>query len=857
MTRRPAVLITHTHWDREWYLSLEEYRFRLVRMLDGLLQIIRTERRYHSFWLDGQTIPVEDYLAVRPGKRDELLRAIRKGKLQVGPWYVQPEEVFVAGEACLRNLAMGIQQMRAMGQDNLIGYLPDNFGHPSQMPQILRGFGIDNAIFWRGYNPDLLSSAEQRWRGADGSEVTAICLVRGYSNAAGLASGGNAAEAMPGQPQNIDATIDALRRYHRHGPVLIMNGIDHSLATPGIREKIAELEQRLPDLRIRHSSLPEYLAAIRRNALPSDLPRGELRHLPRMDASGGLRIDQKIANSRAEDLLIHYVEPLHALAAVRGASPAATFLKRAWQFLVKNHAHDTFGGGHANSVADDMAMRFRRVEEIGRGAARELLASLTGQNVDDMFAASPAGVWVFQPCGWTRNGPVEIELDMPAQPRLDAGVRIQRNGRALTCQILSIKAAERQGFQADLNPINQKVSRVRALVDAGALPACSLTHLDVEAEAGPAKTTPPGRNIAERRGVLDNGIVRAVIHADGTFDLRHRVSGLAARGLNRLVDEPEAGDAWESVQLAGAKRTFAARGRIERTENGPLRATYRVHTRIRARGRSIPLTVDLSLARGADSVAVRVEFDNTAQNHWLRASFPIPKGLDRHWAHTPFDVVERKFVTPAYAPDDPARPGLLRERAGVRRAMQSFMAAIGKPGALFFLSRGLHEYLAPDDGAFSVTLLRAIGHIHRGLAMYDASSAQCPGRNVREYAVGLTAPARRAMLLRRAMEFRLPPICYPSYAVPHPQPDWQSVSISRPDWVLSTIKQAESGGDVVVRLFSLADRAQRGALRIGFPVRRACLTRLDETRLRSLRIQNNAVQLRLRPREIATILLTT
>ena len=166
MKRRRAILITHTHWDREWYLSVEQYRFRLVRLFDGLLEILKNEPEYHSFWLDGQTVPVDDYFAVRPEKQTEVEAILRSGRLLIGPWFVQADEFVPAGESCIRNLMLGIERMREFGQNNLIGYLADNFGHPSQMPQILRGFGIDNAVFWRGYRVEDLTAAEQRWVGA-------------------------------------------------------------------------------------------------------------------------------------------------------------------------------------------------------------------------------------------------------------------------------------------------------------------------------------------------------------------------------------------------------------------------------------------------------------------------------------------------------------------------------------------------------------------------------------------------------------------------------------------------------------------------------------------------------------------
>ena len=64
-------VISHTHWDREWYMPLEQFRHRLVDMMDRLLDILAEQLEY-IFHLDAQTVVLEDYLAVRPENRAVL-----------------------------------------------------------------------------------------------------------------------------------------------------------------------------------------------------------------------------------------------------------------------------------------------------------------------------------------------------------------------------------------------------------------------------------------------------------------------------------------------------------------------------------------------------------------------------------------------------------------------------------------------------------------------------------------------------------------------------------------------------------------------------------------------------------------
>src|SRR3972149_966751 len=100
MTRpgRTLVVVSHTHWDREWYLPFEAFRARLVR----------------------------------------------EGRLVIGPGYVLPDEFLIGGESHIRNLMTGIRSGRAYGKPMMVGYAPDAFGHIAHLPAILRGFGIDS-----------------------------------------------------------------------------------------------------------------------------------------------------------------------------------------------------------------------------------------------------------------------------------------------------------------------------------------------------------------------------------------------------------------------------------------------------------------------------------------------------------------------------------------------------------------------------------------------------------------------------------------------------------------------------------------------------------------------------------------
>src|SRR2546425_621690 len=106
-------LIPHTHWDREWYLPRAAFQARLVAAVSDLLALLESDPSAR-FVLDGQTILIEDALAVRPDWAPQLEAAVRRGQLEVGPWYVLADELIPSGESLLRNLLLGARDAKRL-----------------------------------------------------------------------------------------------------------------------------------------------------------------------------------------------------------------------------------------------------------------------------------------------------------------------------------------------------------------------------------------------------------------------------------------------------------------------------------------------------------------------------------------------------------------------------------------------------------------------------------------------------------------------------------------------------------------------------------------------------------------------
>jgi len=387
MQQLEFILVPHTHWDREWYLTFQQFRIKLVRTVDQVLDILDQDPDFTAFMLDGQTIVLEDYLEVRPQEQERLQRHARAGRLLTGPWYLQPDEFLVSGESLIRNLMVGFRMAADYGGPMPVGYVPDTFGHIAQLPQILRGFGLDNAVFWRGVGEEARQS-EFIWRGPDGSEVLVAHLAdeAGYANARSL-------------PLDVDAFLQRLEIMKASllprattNTLLLMNGSDHLPPQAGLPAVIAAANARLDGARVRIGTLPQYLDALRASPAARLTLAGEMRSSQRAHLLPGVlstRMWIKQHNMAGEHLLTGWAEPSCAWAWALGAAYPTGLLRLAWKYLLHNHPHDSICGCSIDQVHAEMATRFAQSAQIAEELTIEALQTIAS-TIDTRTLLGPA-----------------------------------------------------------------------------------------------------------------------------------------------------------------------------------------------------------------------------------------------------------------------------------------------------------------------------------------------------------------------------------------------------------------------------------------------------------------------------------
>jgi hypothetical protein len=824
------LMVSHTHWDREWYRTFEAFRARLVDTVDRVLDQLEEDPGWR-FLLDGQTIVLEDYLAVRPARRDQLVAAVASGRLAVGPWYVQPDSLLPSGESHVRNLLEGRDVARSFGQVSCVAYAPDSFGHPAQFPQLFAGFGLGPFVYWRGNGDEIdRLGPVYRWEAPDGSAVLTYALLRGYFSAAGLQPDPDtAADGLLGVVESIGQVERA--------PIVLMNGVDHAYPQPHTGAVAAALAART-GREVRRGVLDDLVDAIDPDDRPSfcgELLGGRLSNL--LPGVWSSRLGLKLANRKAERALFGWAEPWAALGSVLGVPDESPSLRVARRALLTNQAHDSIGGCSQDEVHRQMTGRFATAVELAEQTTGRVLERLAGLGPDRRMEWDlEFDVAVFNPSPLARTDVVRIPLDGSPLFRISYD--------AVDVHPLSLAGASVAGYEADGRPVrlvrSEDPGRVRMVEEVPAL------DLEMVVEDVPAfgwrrvhlaPATAHDDDVDD--GVtISNGVLEVSAAADGTLTVisgDRRITGLA--GIEDLGDRGDTYD-FDPVDRAddpgAVLRTVAVerlrhisgieRLVVTRTFDLPAGVTPARDRRARD---TVLLTVRLEarVVPGVDRVDLHVEMDNPARDHRLRLLFPTDGPVESFLASTTFDVARRTNAEPVATGWWHVPPDTFPH--------QGWVSANG----LTVAAPGLPEAEVTEEGVIAVTLLRAVGWLsHLELRRRPipagptlvAPEAQCPSGIAADLTIriGDEGPGETASIAA-ADELGLRAV--PAGKDPLLAADRELLHAEPASLVLSALKPAEDGDGVILRVLNPTESEVGATVRVGLPLHEVTSVRLDET----------------------------
>ncbi len=935
-------VISGTHWDREWRHTAEQSKLRLVDLMDGIINILEHKDSYKCFCVDGGMIVIEDYLAVRPENKERIKKLIDQKKLWVVNWYTLPETNTVAPESLVRNLIKGHKMASEFGGGMKSGYTATSYGQNSQMPQLYRGFDIDTAIFYRGTNKHVIKTPLFRWVGADGSELDTLrtfdevtrtnwffyvhnAIVLGKTTAKDLnyyydvnqipvhmADSDLYEKAFVLLHEDFDylhdkkyfeQAINDIRKqtmpYAIGNHLLALNMEDNDEPYRYLPEMMEDMNKMCDDIEFVQDSMDSYMDAIRSTMKREDMyvHNGELRYTTMeygnfnslYGATHSSRIKLKILNDKCENYLFNHAEPLASFASFYGKEYPRTNIDRAWDYLLKCHAHDSICGAAVDRAHDDMLYNFSVAQTVAEEVTSRSVMSLY-KNIDTSSAFNKDDhiITVYNTMPFERNEIVQVVIDTPkgAANTGFAGIGgqsmedefydiVDKDGNVvesteLSCEDVTI-GVERE---MDTKSISFKARRRRMLikvrVPAFGYASYALRFRDPEFEYDPQI----GENrklIARDGGILENNNIKVVINSNGTFSLTNKKTGKTMENMHYFTDSGETGSAHLSCQPTRNTiiTSHGANATITMTESNLQRGTFKVELKMMIPAaatldskerltemKELPITYYLTLEKDSDMLKIKTVLYNNSRDHKLCVNFP--SGINTDWAvsESAWDIAKR---TIKHTVD-----GDNQEKFSPFQPMQNFLdLSDGKQG-LALLNKGLREYEVQDDDLRTIKLTL----IRTQRAYMTAASPMIPdelnkytgqhslGKMEYEYALcPHDGDWKDAGIYQKAYAFKTSMNAIKGVVANKGNLPVEAsfITISDTDNIMvSAVKQSEDSEGTIVRLFNISDKDVKFDVKTILPVSKVEELKLNEEFVADVDFKNGSFKAKLGPKKIAT-----
>lgn len=767
-------IISHSHWDREWYLPYEKHHMLLVELMDNVLDLFETDPEFKSFYLDGQTIILDDYLQVKPDKEALIRKHIDNGKLKIGPFYILQDAFLTSSESNVRNMLIGHQDSEKWGIKTDIGYYPDTFGNVGQTPQLMKQLGFDLAAFGRGVKPTgfanksneednfVSSYSEMKWLGVDGSEIYGLLFANWYSNGNEIPSDKEKAKVY------WDQKLKDAEKYASMDHLLFMNGCDHQPVQRDLSQAIRVANDLYPSYQFIHSDFPTYMEQMK-NELPDDLDTvmGELTSQETegwytLTNTASSRVYLKQENLKVGRLLENIAEPLAAMAYdVTGKYPH-DILDYAWKVYMQNHPHDSICGCSIDEVHEEMMTRFQKAENVAEYVIDEALRSLSDA-IDTEKNAPDSGIpfVVFNTTGAVKSGAVSVTVEVDPvyfsqmyptrsyHELLDEKYQndykvVDSSGKEYPSEIIF----KEPGFNYDLpkdafrQPYMARNLEVTVYIE------------EISGFSWQTLYLVPGKEQSENsvdQGdvTLDNDYLKVQINDEGTIHITDKVNGVVYDRSLLFENTGDIGNEYvykkpnNEIPIYSSDKLIDAYV-LNQTEfkkelmlihelNIPLEADSRLDEEQRKvvefRNRKAqrvkstkPLNIytTVTLEKHAKHLTFQTSLKNEMKDHRLRVLFSTPIKSVYHYADSIFETVKRpNQVSSVWTnPENPQRT-------------HRFIQVCNESYGFLVEPEGLNEYevLTDNEGelAVALTLFRSVGEMG-DWGYFPTPGAQCLNR---------------------------------------------------------------------------------------------------------------------------------
>ncbi|MFB5408070.1 alpha-mannosidase [Enterococcus faecium] len=852
--KKKVYIISHSHWDREWYMAYEQHHMRLIELIDDLLELFEVDPSFNSFHLDGQTIILDDYLQVRPEKRQAIQQAINEGKLRIGPFYILQDDFLISSESNVRNMLIGMEESRKWGTPVMLGYFPDTFGNMGQTPQLMKQAGISAAAFGRGVKPigfdnqvleaENYSSqySEMWWKGPDQTAIFGLLFANWYSNGNEIPVEKEAALAFWKQK-----LADA-EQYASTNHLLMMNGVDHQPVQKDISKAIHLANELFPDYEFIHSNFTDYLEAVQKD-VPEDLGsvEGELTSQETdgwytLANTASARVYLKQWNTKVQRQLENITEPLATMAYEVSGNYPHDQLDYAWKTLMQNHPHDSICGCSVDSVHREMIPRFEKADEVGKYLAQDSLEQLTAAIDTTGFPKDSFPFVIVNTAGMDKTGEAEITIELERK-RFAEGIpeqlyqelenlpkrkyHVETKSGATIPAILSEETVQ---FGYDLPKDRFRVPYMARMIKV-TLPLENMPAFSWETFAlveGEAKAEEKETMIHQSGRIIENGPLHLTIEKNGTITMEDRKNKRKLNNLHIFEDIGDIGNEYIFKQpfcdqpilssnkeksevkvlvdtpeiakisiLQEMEIPVSADERLEKEQQMVVEFRYRKAERSKEK-RILQIKTIMTIRKDSKKIDFETTLDNQMKDHRLRVLFPTKLHVEHHEADSIFEVVKRpNHVSKSW--ENPTNPQ--HQQAFVNIHDEEYGVTVG--------NFGLNEYEVTEDGQIAVTLLRSVGELG-DWGYFPTPEAQCLGEHRFNYSIELHGPEEKFSTYLHAYAAQIP---FSTQQIKHHEgtliSKQQYLTIKSETFAITALKRSKFSDKVVVRGFNMSSHLEK------------------------------------------------
>jgi alpha-mannosidase len=790
--------IGQSHIDLAWLWTLSQTRLKAGRTFHTILHLMD---QFPDFVYTQSQPQLYEYV-----KQDypELFESIQR-KVADGQWeflggmWVEPDCNLSGAEALVRQFILGrnfYHDHFGSEKESLVLWLPDTFGFPWSLPQLMKQAGIRYfhtiKMGWNETNRIPFDSFW--WQGLDGTKV----LTHFASNECNVFL----------SPENIIKAWDKYPQKETHHEIALLYGWGDGGGGPTgeMLENLREMGN-FPSLpRVSPGKVQDFLERLE-NTVSNNLPcwNGEL-YLEKHRGTYTTHAEIKRFNRKSERLL-HDAEFLASFAKLLDKNyqyPADVF-HQTWKLVCLNQFHDILPGSSIGEVYTDAQKDYEVIEQTGNEICQMALASITAQMGGDWVVANPI-------C-YSRN-------DLAFFPE----------------HLLEGQSLQHQ----DGEPVYSQSTPNGTVIYPGELLPYSINPLFLS-------NTPPlvsETELLATSNSLENKYLRVEINQRGEiarlFDkVSNRevlASGQVGNQFQAFEDRPIDSDAWD-IDCTYEDKPIAIDGTASITviENGPLRAT--IETRRQVLNSEIIQRISLAFNSS------RIDFDTFVD--WRERHVLLKVAI-------PVDILS-PLATYEIQWGNIQRP--THRNTSWDQARFEVCA---------------HKWVDLSEGGYGVSLLNdcKYGHdIHDNilrLSLLRGSTMPDPYADLGEhrfvYSLLPHEGGWETETSSQAYELNDPIICYKPQGKSQTLLNFSSSSLivcDSPNVIIETIKTAEDGNGLIVRLFE--NHRKRGAilLKVNIKLAHVWQTNLLEQNLKHIENHDRLIELQINPFEIITLRLIT